>query len=94
MKIKDLERLYSRFGNMRLDEIIAKKKGNCIYECPKCKGEGTIRSTYNKYPHGLPDSGWVYEEGVKYTDCDLCHNKGYTALEYKPKTKTEIIGYE
>lgn len=34
------------------------------------------------------------EEGVKYTDCDLCHNKGYTAHEYKPKTKTEIIGYE
>jgi len=42
----------------------------------------------------LPDSGWVYKEGIRYLDCDLCNNKGYTEREYKMKTKTEIIGYE
>lgn len=94
LKIKDLERLYSRYGNIRIEEIISKEKGSCIYECPKCKGEGTIRTTYNAYPTGLPDSGFVYQEGVKYVDCDLCNCKGYTSHEYKPKIKTEIIGYE
>lgn len=58
------------------------------------KGEGRIKETYNAYPPDLPDSGWVYKEGIRYLDCDLCNNKGYTEREYKTKTKTEIIGYE
>lgn len=94
MKIKELERLLSRYGNVRLDDVIKSLKGNCIYECPKCKGEGRIKESYNAYPQGLPDSGFVYEPGIRYLNCDLCNNKGYTEREYKPKIKTEIIGYE
>ena len=40
---------------------------------------------YNAYPSGLPDSGFVYEEGTKIIDCDLCNGEGYTSIKYIPK---------
>ena len=64
------------------------------YVCPKCNGKGYIITEYNSYPSGLPDSGWVYKPGYDYKTCDLCHGDRYTIKQYKPKTKTEIIGYE
>jgi len=70
------------------------EKKNVGYKCPKCGGKGYIVKEYNAYPSGLPDSGWVYKPGYDYQMCDLCKGDGYTLIQYKPKIKTEIVGYE
>lgn len=57
------------------DIILATPLG---YECPKCKGEGTYKVSKNVYPSGLPDSGWVFEQGWIDKKCDCCNGKGFT----------------
>lgn len=51
--------------------------------CPKCNGEGYIKRVVNTYPSGLPDSGWVDQMDVIWSECDLCKGEGYTADEYE-----------
>lgn len=55
------------------------------YKCPSCDGLGKTKETYNAYPSGLPDSGFVYQEGVRYHICELCNGIGYTQKKYVPK---------
>lgn len=94
MKIIKIKKLLNTYGDISLQELLWKVQGNYIYEYPKCEGEGQIMHTYNKYPPGLPDSGFVYEKGIKYVDCELCNSRGFTNRQYKPKYKTELVGYE
>lgn len=93
-----LDNLIHNYGpNTTLQEaqdFYNKKKKLGYYKCPKCGGKGYIVTEYNKYPSGLPDSGWVYEPGYDYKMCDLCKCDGYTLKQYKAKTETKIIGYE
>jgi len=91
MKIPELKKLIAEHGEAAtLGGILKRVQDSRPYECPKCIGTG--QETYNTYPQGLPDSGFVYEAG--YRDCNLCKGHGFTTLEYKEKTKTEVIGYE
>lgn len=86
MTIGAIKDLISTYGaNATLEEVLVKVQGNKIYKCPKCNGRGYETVEYNKYPSGLPDSGWVYDPGYKNVTCDLCKGEGYTAHEYKPK---------
>lgn len=55
------------------------------FVCPKCNGEGHYEVTYNSYPTGFPDSGFVYTEGKKDEKCSLCITTGYTSKKMKPK---------
>lgn len=86
VKLHELEKLAKHYGyNTRLWQVIEQfMEEQKPYECPKCHGEGTIEITYNAYPSGLPDSGWVYEPKTKVVECDLCGGEGYTSVEYKP----------
>lgn len=85
VKIHELEKLAKRYGyDTSLAQIILKLMEDKPYRCPKCKGTGIQEVTYNAYPSGLPDSGWVYEPKTKTVDCDLCNGEGYTSVEYKP----------
>lgn len=87
-KISVVEDLIKKYGeDMTLGECLKKFRGDKLFECPKCHGKGGYVVTYNAYPSGLPDSGWVYEEGKKTVSCDLCHGKGYTDVKYVPKMK-------
>ena len=52
-------------GEVTLDQVVAHIQGNKTHKCPKCNGLGYTVKEYNKYPTGLPDSGWVYEPGYK-----------------------------
>lgn len=95
MKIFEIEELIKKYGEKaNLIDVLNNEKGNYKYKCPKCEGKGILIETYNAYPTFLPDSGYVYKEGIREIKCDLCNSKGYTEKEYKPKMKTEIIGYE
>ena len=93
-----LDTLIHNYGpNTTLQEaqdFYNKNKKLGYYKCPKCGGKGYIVTEYNKYPSGLPDSGWVYEPGYDYKMCDLCKGDGYTLKQYKAKTETKIVGYE
>lgn len=92
--IHDLENMASAYGdNVTLRDIINKEKGRNIYKCPKCGGTGYIYEKYNAYPKNLPDSGWVYEEGIRSIRCDLCDGVGYTPVKYTPKYKQVIEEY-
>ena len=85
VKIHELIKLAKRYGyNTRLWRVIEQVMEEKPYECPKCNGEGTLEVTYNAYPSGLPDSGWVYEPKTKVVECDLCNSEGYTSVEYSP----------
>ena len=57
------------------------------FKCPICNGNGKVKKTYNKYPSNLPDSGYVYEEGVKNVNCDFCDGIGYLKNEPKQELK-------
>lgn len=86
LKIKDVLELRDCYGGeVTLDQVVAHIQGNKIHKCPKCNGLGYTVEEYNKYPTGLPDSGWVYEPGYRNITCDLCHGEGYTEQEYKPR---------
>lgn len=85
VKIHELEKLAKCYGyNVTISELIFKFKEDKPYMCPKCKVIGIQEVTYNAYPSGLPDSGWVYEPKTKTVDCDLCNGEGYTSVKYKP----------
>jgi predicted nucleic-acid-binding Zn-ribbon protein len=92
MKTADLHALLTQYGNKPIAEII-EIQGR-PYKCPKCDGKGYTRESYNAYPSGFPDSGWVIDLQYKNVDCKLCDSHGYTQKELKPVIKTEIIGYE
>lgn len=86
LKIKDVLELRDCYGGeVTLDQVVAHIQGNKTHKCPKCKGLGYTVEEYNKYPTGLPDSGWVYEPGYRNITCDLCHGEGYTEQEFKPR---------
>ena len=93
-EIKKLEQYCNKYGpDTTLKEVLNIVKKNSIL-CPKCCGKGYTVTEYNAYPPNLPVSGWVYQAGYDYQICDICKGYGYTEKEYKPKIKTEIIGYE
>lgn len=92
-----LRSLIAKYGNtVTLEDAYLRtvEKTSKRYCCPKCNGNGYLVREYNSYPPGLPDSGCVYEPGYDYSECDLCHGKGYTDKKYVPKTETKIIGYK
>ena len=93
IKIIDIEELQERFSeHAKLSDI--KSYLLCItpFKCPKCDGKGEITKEYNKYPSGLPDSGFVYEPGYKQIKCELCDGLGYTRKKFIPKMIQD--GYE
>jgi hypothetical protein len=92
MKRVELESVLRIYGNKTIGEIIESMKKP--YKCPKCEAKGYTTETYDAYPRGLPDSGWATDYRTRKIECDLCKGHGYTEREYKPKIKTEIIGYE
>lgn len=82
------EKAVVEFGNVYHDKCLKARDmaaNGYPYECPSCKGKGHTIKEYNKYPQGLPDSGWVYEPGYTEVECDLCKGRGYNARQYKPK---------
>lgn len=96
--VEILDKLIHDYGNHAylsdVKDMYIRKQKMRGYKCPKCNGKGYVVTEYNAYPSGLPDSGWVYKPGYDYKECDLCNGTGYTFKQYKPKVKTEIIGYE
>ncbi|PFT50860.1 MULTISPECIES: hypothetical protein [Bacillus cereus group] len=92
MKIVQLKEAIQIFGNFKLSEII--KMQDRPYECPKCKGEGSLQAKYDAYPKGLPDSGWAQDIKTKIVECEICQGHGYTKKQMRPIVKTEILGYE
>ena len=95
MKIQQLEKLIARYGKQaKLIDVLNDVRGNRIYKCPKCEGTGVLVEKFNDYPRGLPDSDYTYKEGRRECSCDLCDGHGYTSKEFKPKFRTELIGYE
>lgn len=86
IKVYEVVNLCSVYGrNTTLGELCRIIQEGRIYKCPKCDGAGKLTMKYNAYPSGLPDSGFVYEEGIKTIDCDLCNGEGYTSIKYIPK---------
>ena len=85
MKTNEVIQLLDTYGNITLKELVERVQGTRIHKCPQCEGRGFIVEYYNAYPSGLPDSGWVYEEGRRELCCNLCKGHGYTEKEYKPK---------
>lgn len=50
-----------------------------LYQCPQCKGKGTIEKL-SQSSGGC--GGWVQQY---YTDtCPLCKGEGYTEKQYRP----------
>jgi DnaJ-class molecular chaperone len=92
MKIHELKRIIDIYGDVKISEAI--KSYGRPYTCPKCNGDGVKKVTYNAYPSGLPDSGWVEDIRTRDIGCDLCEGHGYTEKELKPIIKKEIVGYE
>lgn len=87
MKVKHLFELMEQYGDLSISEIIKKKQGSKLFECPKCKGFGTETKVIR--------GEWGYTPDTYTTvDCPVCNGFGYTDRQLKPKTKTEIIGYE
>lgn len=85
VKIHEIEKLAKQYGyDTSLVQLLLKLMEDKPHRCPKCKGTGTQEVTYNAYPSGLPDSGWVYEPKTETVECDLCNGEGYTSVEYKP----------
>lgn len=85
VKMHELIKLANHHGySITLADLIVKYAKDKPYMCPKCEGEGEYSVTYNAYPQGFPDSGWVYEPKTKVVECDLCNGEGYTSVEYKP----------
>jgi predicted methyltransferase len=86
MKIYEVKLLINEYGeDLTLAELLKIVQGNNKFQCPKCEGKGYNITTYNAYPEGLPDSGWVYNEGRKEVTCDVCNGIGYTKKQLKPK---------
>jgi hypothetical protein len=80
-----LSELINKYGaNATLEYVFERNQGPNKHKCPKCNGRGYIKCTYNAYPSGLPDSGWVYEEAFKDVKCDVCDGIGYTKEEMIP----------
>lgn len=80
--LREAQRLYG--NNINCDEVINKIIGN-KYICPACNGEGVIRTKYDAYPAGLPDSGWAHDWQFKDVKCSLCNGEGFTDKKYVPK---------
>lgn len=87
--IDGLHSLMNSFGDLRISNIIDTLENNAPIDkyhiCPKCNGSGIVKVTYNKYPSNLPDSGFVYEEGIKEVKCNLCDGTGYNQRKLVPK---------
>lgn len=92
MKAVEIKTLIHQHGNITLLELLARLERPHV--CPKCKGLGYERVTYDAYPPGLPDSGWATDIQQKKVDCNICDGHGYTARKLKAKVETKIIGYE
>jgi hypothetical protein len=93
MKACDIARLIEKHGASASLWDVFNTYGK-KYRCPKCNTQGGTTEYYNAYPSGLPDSGFVQDMQPKFVECDLCEGHGYTEIEYKPKLKTEVVGYE
>lgn len=86
MKIIDLIALQTKYGDIKIGEVIAKQ--NRPFICPKCEGVGSESKLVREGIYGYTDSEY------KTIDCNICDGYGYTQRQMKPKIKTEIIGYE
>lgn len=94
MKPYEVEQMINTHGDIKLSELFQKLKFGNEFICPKCDGKGFTTKMVDKYPRGLPDSGWATDMQPVNTDCDLCSGIGYTHKEYKPIVETKIIGYK
>lgn len=88
-----LENAIRDHGDISLSTYIRKIKGDCVHQCPKCKGLGYIREEYNAYPSGLPDSMWAQDIRTRKVQCDLCKGIGYTEKKFVENKKVVIDGY-
>lgn len=86
MKIKDIMRLIDVYGGAcTIEEVLKDIQKDKVFKCPKCNGKGVVTISYNAYPPGLPDSGFVEDIRYKDIECDLCKGEGYADKLYKPK---------
>ena len=84
--IYQLDELIDKYGsNVTLEEVKNELLQETPHKCPACSGKGTVEYTYNAYPKGLPDSGWVDDFKTAEKECDLCHGLGYTKDKYTAK---------
>ena len=91
IRIPDLKNLCAMYGrDATLGSLLEAQMKNLPHKCPKCDGLGYTIQTFNTYPKGLPDSGWVDQmEDFKIT-CDVCDGNGYT----KDKMIAKVIKAE
>lgn len=68
-------RLHEHKGST-VNEVI--RSFNRQHTCPKCKGKGIEIKMVDKYPFGLPDSGWVSDMQPEEYNCTVCDGFGYT----------------
>ena len=84
--IRNIEQLIKMFGE---DKTLKDIKHSLPlpegFECPKCSGTGTYTETYDAYPKGFPDSGWVSDMKTRLVECDACSGMGYTDKPLRPK---------
>lgn len=79
LRIADVEALVIHFDHSTtLGQLYSAIKSKYPYKCPKCDGKGYSVKTFNTYPSGLPDSGWVDQMEDFKIVCDVCDGQGYT----------------
>ena len=83
-EVYNINTYISRYGNISLSRLKEILLDGRKYLCPKCKGRGYVKTEYNGYPSGLPDSMFVYEAAYKDIKCDLCNGMGYTYKKMIP----------
>lgn len=93
MKIIELDRMMSIYGDVKLSVIRNNLLKNTPHICPKCNGHGCTSEQYNAYPSGLPDSGWVQDIRSRDVKCTVCNGEGYTPKLLRAIIKTEVTGY-
>lgn len=95
LTIRDLESVRNYLitnGAKTIDDLINARRGMFQHKCPKCDGLGYEVITYNAYPSGLPDSGWVDDMQEFKAECNLCNGNGFTKEKFIAKPiKVEYV---
>jgi len=90
IKTKDIQNLLKFYSDIKISELL--KIRRLPYTCPKCNGEGKLKTSKDFYPPNLPDSGYATDIRVVFVECDLCKGEGYTENLYEPMFETKILG--
>lgn len=95
LTIRDLEAISNYVimnGGAGFPEFVNARKELFKHKCPKCDGLGYEVITYNAYPSGLPDSGWVDDMQEFKAECNLCNGNGFTKEKFIAKpVKVEYV---